>query len=152
MLKDFLIKGSLEEVYILSVVAIIVIAIFAFAAASIVFMIFYNIKEERSLTLVEKSLLTIVALALSVLSIMCFKVTISKTLELFELQSVLDRKIEEVYDVTKTGNQLIFNRQSDNYLFIEDASIAITNETNDHYTFVIRNHMHQIKKSVVTEK
>ena len=152
MLKDFLIKGSLEEVYILSVLAIIVIAIFAFAAASIVFMIFYNIKEERSFTLVEKSLLTIVALALSVFSIMCFKVTVSKTLELFELQSVLDRKIEEVYNVTKTGNQLIFNRRSDNYLLMKDASSGVINETEDQYTFVIRNHVHQIKKSAVTEK
>lgn len=151
MLKDFLIKGSLEEVYLFSVIAIIFIAIFALAFAAIAFLIFYNI-NDKSFTRVDKILLSIVAVFLTVLSIPFFAAAGSQMSDLAEMHNVLDRKIEEAYDVTKTGNQLIFNQRLDNSTFVKDLSSAITNETDDQYTFVIRNHVHQIKKSVVTEK
>lgn len=151
MLKDFLIKGSLEEVYLFSVIAIIFIAIFALAFAAIAFLIFYNI-NDKSFTRVDKILLSIVAVFLTVLSIPFFAAAGSQMSDLAEMHNVLDRKIEEAYDVTKTGNQLIFNQRLDNSTFVKDLSSTITNETDDQYTFVIRNHVHQIKKSVVTEK
>lgn len=151
MLKDFLIKGSLEEVYLFSVIAIIFIVIFALAFAAIAFLIFYNI-NDKSFTRVDKILLSIAAVFLTVLSIPFFAAAGSQMSDLAEMHNVLDRKIEEAYDVTKTGNQLIFNQRLDNSTFVKDLSSTITNETDDQYTFVIRNHVHQIKKSVVTEK
>lgn len=151
MLKDFLIKGSLEEVYLFSVIAIIFIVIFALAFAAIAFLIFCNI-NDKSFTRVDKILLSIAAVFLTVLSIPFFAAAGSQMSDLAEMHNVLDRKIEEAYDVTKTGNQLIFNQRLDNSTFVKDLSSTITNETDDQYTFVIRNHVHQIKKSVVTEK
>lgn len=149
MLKDFLISQSIEEVYLFSIVAIVVIVIFALAFAAMAFLIFYNLS---TFTRVEKILLLIVAVCLTILSIPFFAEAGSKMSDLAEMHNVLDRKIEEVYNVTKTGNQLIFNQRSDNSTFVKDLSSTITNETDDQYTFVIRNHVHQIKKSVVTEK
>lgn len=149
MLKDFLISQSIEEVYLFSVIAIVVIVIFALAFVAIAFLIFYNL---GTFTRVEKILLSIVAVCLTILSIPFFSEAGSRMSDLAEMHNVLDRKIEEVYDVTKTGNQLIFNQRSDNSKFVKDLSSTITNETDDQYTFVIRNHVHQIKKSVVTEK
>lgn len=149
MLKDFLIGQSTDAVYLFSIAAIVVLAIFAFAFATIAFLIFDNLK---TFTRVEKILLSIVAVILTALSILFFTETGSKVSDLVEMNSLFDRKIEEVYDVTKTGNQLIFNQRSNNSTFVSDLSSTITNETDKQYTFVIRNHVHQIDKSVVTEK
>lgn len=149
MLKEFLIGQSTDVVYLFSIAAIVVLAIFAFAFATIAFLIFDNLK---TFTRVEKILLSIVAVILTALSILFFTETGSKVSDLVEMNSLFDRKIEEVYDVTKTGNQLIFNQRSNNSTFVSDLSSTITNETDKQYTFVIRNHAHQIDKSVVTEK
>lgn len=151
MLTDFLIKRSIEEVYVLSIVAIAVVVVFALAFALGAYLIISEFKE-RSSSIAAKFLLSISIIFLSVLSILFFIESSYMTCDLIEMNSLVDRKIEEVYRVTKTGNQLVFNRQSSNSMFIEDLSSTITNETDKQYTFVIRNHVHQIDKSVVTEK
>lgn len=151
MLKDFLIKQSIEEVYVLSILTIAFVAIFAFAFAFGAYLIVPDFKE-RSSSIAAKFLLSIAVIFLSILSILFFAESVSQTRDLIEMHSLVDRKTEEVYNVTKTSNQLIFNRRVDNSRFIKDLSSTITNETDKQYTFVIRNHVYQINKSVVTEK
>ena len=152
MLYDFLISQTLTDVYVGSMMVIaFMLAVFVAAPASVAFFMITSIMF-RKLDRIQKILMSLSALCFTTVALISLFFVGSKTLDLVETSSIVDQPIEQVYDVTKTGNQLFFNRKISNSMFVEDDSSAITNENEETYTIVRNNHVHQIPKSIVTEK
>lgn len=156
MLHDFLISQTLEELYVGSILLIVTILIILVAAPAIAAYISisnldyspYSTKSSAT----RKMFLSLLALLLTAVSIASLFLVGTITLNLVQTGEIVDQSIEQVYDVTKTGNRLFFNRKISNSMFVEDDSTEITNENEETYTFVRNNHVHQILKSIVTEK
>ena len=156
MLHDFLISKTLEELYVGSIFLIVAILVILVAAPAIAAHISisnldyspYSTKSSAA----RKISLSLLALCLTAVSIASLFSVGTITLDLVRTGEIVDQSIEQVYDVTKTGNRLFFNRKISNSMFVEDDSTEITNEDAKSYTFVRRNHVHQIPKSIVTEK
>lgn len=156
MLNDLLVYPDLFTVYVMSILLTAVMMIITVVSQmTIAFQIIYNLRSEdqaKSLKLIYKILLSIAVLACVVFACVSSVYVFDRIADLAETNTVIKKLIEEVYDVTKTGNQLIFNRKIDNRSFVKDSSSAITNETDTHYTIVRHEHVYQIQKSIVTEK
>lgn len=156
MLYDFLISRSLSELYVGSILLIMTILIMLVAAPAIAAYISisnldYDPYRTKS-TMTRKTLLSLLAFCLAAVSIVSLFFVGSKTLDLVQTKEIADQSIEQVYEVTKTGNQLFFNKKISNSSFLEDASESITNEDAENYTFARHDHVYQIPKSIVTEK
>ena len=152
MLYDFLIMQSFSEIYAKA----IIVSAFAFvlvvaAPLTIALTIVVNLKTQK-LDLFKKTMLSAASILLTVLALLSLFFVGKKFLDLVETQDIVDRPIEQVYEVTKTGNQLFFNKKISNSSFVEDASESITNEDAENYTFARHDHVYQIPKSIVTEK
>ena len=156
MLHDFLISQTLSELYVGSILWIVVILIMLVVAPAMTAYISisnldYSPYSTRS-SASRKMFLSLLALFLTAVSIASLFSVGMMTLNLVQTSEIVDQPIEQVYDVTKTGNRLFFNRKISNSSFIADDSTEITNENEETYTFVKRDHVHQIPKSIVTEK
>ena len=156
MLYDFLISRSLSELYVGSILLIMTILIMLVAAPAIAAHISisnldYDPYRTKS-AITRKTLLSLLALCLAAVQIVSLFFVGSKTLDLVQTKEIADQSIEQVYEVTKTGNQLFFNKKISNSSFLEDASESITNEDAENYTFARHDHVYQIPKSSVTEK
>ena len=156
MLHDFLISQNLSALYVGSILLIVTILIIFVAAPAIAAHISisnldyspYSTKSSAT----RKMFLSLLALLLTAVSIVSLFSVGTITLNLVQTGEIVDQPIEQVYDVTKTGNRLFFNRKISNSMFVEDVSTEITNENEETYTFVRNNHVHQIPRSIVTEK
>lgn len=156
MLHDFLISQTLADVYVHSILLIATILIMLVAApATAAFLCISNLDYDfdgGQSSAVRKMFLSLLALCLTAVSIASLFLVGSMTLNLVRAGEIVDQPIEQVYDVTKTGNRLFFNRKISNSMFVEDVSTEITNENEETYTFVRNNHVHQLPKSIVTKK
>lgn len=152
MLYDFLIARSFSDIYAGTIIvcAFMLIAVVA-APLTVAFTIVVNLKDQK-LDLLKKMMLSALALLLTCPAFLSLLFIGTKVLDIAEAHDIVDQPIEQVYDVTKTGNQLFFNKKISNSSFIEDVSSDITNEDAENYTFVRHDHVYQIPKSIVTEK
>ena len=152
MLHDFLIAQTLTDVYVNTILMLsFMLAVFIAAPASIAFLMFVNLLN-RNLDRIQKILLVSSAICFTIVSLISLLFVGVKTIDLAQTGEIVDQPIEQVYDVTKTGNQLFFNKKISNSSFIKDVSSEITNEDAENYTFVRHDHVYQIPKSIVTEK
>lgn len=152
MLYDFLITRSFADIYAGTIIvcAFMLIAVVA-APLTVSRMIVMNLKDQN-LNLLKQIMLSLAALLLTCPAILSLFFIGTKVLDIAEAHDIVNQPIEQVYDVTKTGNQLFFNKKISNSSFIKDVSSDITNEDAENYTFVRHNHVYQIPKSIVTEK
>lgn len=152
MLYDFLISQTLTDVYVGSMMMIaFMLAVFVAAPASVAFFMLTSIMF-RKLDRIQKILMSLSALCFTTVAIISLFFIGEKAIDLVETSRIVNQSIEQVYDVTKTGNQLFFNKKISNSSFIKDVSSEITNEDAENYTFVRHDHVYQIPKSIVTEK
>lgn len=152
MLNDFLIYPDLTDVYVNSILLLaFMLAVFVAAPTSVAFFIAVNLKV-RKFDKVQKILSILSATCFAAVAMISLFFVGTRSLDLVQTEEILDRRIEQVYDVTKTGNQLFFNKRISNSSFIEDVSTSITNEDAENYTFARHDHVYQIPKSIVTEK
>lgn len=156
MLHDFIISQTLTDLQVYSILLIVTILIILVAAPAMAAYISssnldYDPHSTRS-SASRKMFLSLLALFLTAVSIASLFLAGMIMLNLVQTIEIVDQPIEQVYDVTKTGNRLFFNRKISNSMFVEDDSAEITNENEETYTFVKRDHVHQIPKSIVTEK
>ena len=152
MLNDFLIYPNLTDVYINSMLLLaFMLAVFVAAPASVSFFIAVNLKV-RKFDRVQKILSILSATCFAAVAMISLFFVGTRSLDIVQTEEILNHHIEQVYDITKTGNQLFFNRKIENFTFVKDASDAITNEDAENYTFVRHDHVYQIPKSIVTEK
>lgn len=152
MLYDFLISQTLTDVYVASMMIIaFMLAVFVAAPASVAFFMITSIMF-RKFDRIQKTLLSLSALCFTIVALVSLFFIGTRVLDIAEAHDIVDQPIEQVYDVTKTGNQLFFNKKISNSSFIKDVSSDITNEDAENYTFVRHNHVYQIPKSIVTEK
>ena len=156
MLHDFIISQTLTDLQVYSILLIVTILIILVAAPAMAAHISisnldYDPYSTRS-SASRKMFLSLLALFLTAVSIASLFLAGMITLNLVQTIEIVDQPIEQVYGVTKTGNRLFFNRKISNSMFVEDDSTEITNENEETYTFVKRDHVHQIPKSIVTEK
>lgn len=122
---------------------------------TIAFQIIFNLRYEdqaKPLKKIYKVLLSLAAIACFAFASVSSFYMFNRLVDLVNINDIVKQPIEDVYDLTKTGNQLIFNRKIENDSFIKDTTSTITNETKTYYTIVRYNHVHQIPKSIVTEK
>ena len=156
MLHDFIISQTLTDLQVYSILLIVTILIILVAApAMAAYLCMINLDYDPYSTrssASRKMILSLLALILTAVSIASLLSVGMMTLNLVQASEIVDQPIEQVYDVTKTGNRLFFNRKISNSMFVEDDSTEITNENEETYTFVKRDHVHQIPKSIVTEK
>ena len=156
MLYDFLISQNLANLYVYSILLIVTILIMLVAAPAIAaFLCISNLDYDLDggqSSATRKMFLSLLALCLTAVSIASLFLVGTITLNLVRTGEIVDQSIEQVYDVTKTGNRLFFNRKISNSMFVEDDSTEITNENEETYTIVRNNHVHQIPRSIVTEK
>ena len=156
MLHNFLISQDLADLYAYSILLIVVILIMLVAAPAIAaFLCISNLDYDLDggqSSAARKMFLSLLALCLTAVSIASLFLVGTITLNLVQAGEIVDQPIEQVYDVTKTGNRLFFNRKISNSMFVEDDSTEVTNENEETYTFVRNNHVHQIPKTIVTEK
>ena len=152
MLYDFLIMRSFSDIYAGTVIvcAFMLIAVVA-APLTVSLTIVMNLNAQK-INLSKKILLSAVALLSTCLAILSLFFIGAKVSDIAEAHDIVNQSIEQVYDVTKTGNQLFFNKKISNSSFIKDVSSEITNEDVENYTFVRHDHVYQIPKSIVTEK
>ena len=152
MLYDFLIMRSFSDIYAGTIIvcAFMLIAVVA-APLTVAFTIVVNLKDQK-LNLLKKLMLSLLALLLTCPAFLSLLFIGSIVLDIVYYKDIVDQAIEQVYDVTKTGNQLFFNKKISNSSFIKDVSSEITNEDAENYTFVRHDHVYQIPKSIVTEK
>lgn len=152
MLYDFLIMQSFADIYAGTIIVSVFMLIAVVAAPLTVSrMIVMNLKDQK-LNLLKQIMLSLAALLLTCTAILSLFFIGTKVLDIAEAHSIVNQPIEQVYDVTKTGNQLFFNKKISNSSFIKDTSESITNEDAENYTFVRHDHVYQIPKSIVTEK
>lgn len=152
MLYDFLISQTLTDVYAGSMMVIaFMLAVFVAAPATVAFFMITSM-TVRKFDRIQKTLMSLSTLCFTIIALISLFFVGSKTLDLVQTKEIADRPIEQVYDVTKTGNQLFFNKKISNSSFIKDVSSEITNEDAENYTFVRHDHVYQIPKSIVTEK
>lgn len=152
MLYDFLISQTLTDVYVGSMMVIaFMLAVFVAAPATVAFFMITSM-TVRKFDRIQKTLMSLSTLCFTIIALISLFSVGSKTLDLVQTKEIADRPIEQVYDVTKTGNQLFFNKKISNSSFIKDVSSEITNEDAENYTFVRHDHVYQIPKSIVTEK
>lgn len=152
MLYDFLISQTLTDVYVGSMMVIaFMLAVFVAAPATVAFFMI-TFMTVRKFDRVQETLTSLSALCFTIVALVSLFFVGSKTLDLVQTKEIADQPIEQVYDVTKTGNQLFFNKKISNSSFIKDVSSEITNEDAENYTFVRHDHVYQIPKSIVTEK
>ena len=152
MLYDFLISQTLTDVYVGSMMVIaFMLAVFVAAPATVAFFMITSM-TVRKFDRIQKTLMSLSTLCFTIIALISLFFVGSKTLDLVQTKEIADRPIEQVYDVTKTRNQLFFNKKISNSSFIKDASSEITNEDAENYTFVRHDHVYQIPKSIVTEK
>ena len=152
MLYDFLISQTLTDVYVGSMMVIaFMLAVFVAAPATVAFFMITSM-TVRKFDRIQKTLMSLSTLCFTIIALISLFFVGSKTLDLVQTKEIADRPIEQVYDVTKTGNQLFFNKKISNSSFIKDVSSEITNEDAENYTFVRHDHVYQIPKSIVTEK
>lgn len=152
MLYDFLISQTLTDVHVGSMMVIaFMLAVFVAAPATVAFFMITSM-TVRKFDRIQKTLMSLSTLCFTIIALISLFFVGSKTLDLVQTKEIADRPIEQVYDVTKTGNQLFFNKKISNSSFIKDVSSEITNEDAENYTFVRHDHVYQIPKSIVTEK
>ena len=152
MLYDCLISQTLTDVYVGSMMVIaFMLAVFVAAPATVAFFMITSM-TVRKFDRIQKTLMSLSTLCFTIIALISLFFVGSKTLDLVQTKEIADRPIEQVYDVTKTGNQLFFNKKISNSTFIKDVSSEITNEDAENYTFVRHDHVYQIPKSIVTEK
>lgn len=152
MLHDFLISQTLTDVYVGSMMMIaFMLAVLVAAPATVAFFMITSL-AIRKLDQIQKTLMSISALCFTVVALLSLFFVGKKVLDLVQTKEIADQSIEQVYEVTKTGNQLFFNKKISNSSFVEDASESITNEDAENYTFARHDHVYQIPKSIVTEK
>lgn len=152
MLYDFLISQTLTDVYVGSMMVIaFMLAVFVAAPATVAFFMITSM-TVRKFDRIQKTLMSLSALCFTIVALVSLFFVETKTLDLVQTKEIADQSIEQVYDVTKTGNQLFFNKKISNSSFIKDVSSDITNEDAENYTFVRHDHVYQIPKSIVTEK
>ena len=152
MLYDFLIMQSFADIYAGTIIVSVFMLIAVVAAPLTVSrMIVMNLKDQK-LNLLKQIMLSLAALLLTCTAILSLFFIGTKVLDIVDAHDIVNRPIEQVYDVTKTGNQLFFNKKISNSSFIKDVSSDITNEDAENYTFVRYDHVYQIPKSIVTEK
>jgi hypothetical protein len=143
---------SFSDIYAGTIIvcAFMLIAVVA-APLTVSLTIVMNLKDQK-LNLIKKIMLSVAALLSTCLAILSLFFIGAKVLDIAEAHDIVDQPIEQVYDVTKTGNQLFFNKKISNSSFIKDVSSEITNEDAENYTFVRHDHVYQIPKSIVNEK
>ena len=152
MLYDFLITRSFSDIYAGTIIvcAFMLIATVA-APLTVAFTIVLNLKDQK-LNLLKQIMFSLAALLLTCPAFLSLFFIGTKVLDIAEAHDIVNQPIYQVYDVTKTRNQLFFNKKISNSSFIKDTSESITNEDAENYTFVRHDHVYQIPKSIVTEK
>ena len=151
MLSQFMVYDTLADVYAHLAVVFIFAFILGFVApATISFLIACNVKKS-SINLSRKTLLSLLATCSAAIAVSTLLFLGRLTIDVAQASGQASDSIEQVYDVTKIGGHLVFNRKIQNSIFIENVSIDVEREDSSDYTFIRNNRIYQISKSAVKE-
>lgn len=151
MLSQFMVYDTLADAYAhLAVVFIFAFILGVVAPATVSFLIVYNVKNS-SINLTRKTLLSLLAACSATIAVSTLLFLGRLTIDAYQASGHVRDSIEQVYDVTKINDRLIFNRKIQNSIFIENVSVDIEREDLSDYTFIRNNRIYQIPKSVVKE-
>lgn len=151
MLSQFMVYNTLADVYAHLAIVFIFAFILCFTApATVSFLIVCNVKNS-SINLSRKTLLSLLAACSATIAVSTLLFLGRLIIDVAQASGHASDSIEQVYDVTKINDRLIFNRKIQNSIFIENASIDVEREDSSDYTFIRNNRIYQIPKSAVKE-
>lgn len=151
MLSQFMVYDTLANVYAhLAVVFIFAFILGVTAPATVSFLSVYNVKNS-SINLSRKTLLSLLAACSAAIAVSALLFLGRLIADAAQASGQASDSIEQVYDVTKINDRLIFNRKIQNSIFIENTSADIEREDSSDYTFIRNNRIYQIPKSAVKE-
>ena len=151
MLNQFMVYDTLADVYAhLAVVFIFAFILGVTTPATVSFLIVHNVKNS-SINLSRKTLLSLLAACSAAIAVSTLLFLGRLIIDVAQVSGQASDSIEQVYDVTKINDRLIFNRKIQNSIFIENASVDIEREDSSDYTFIRNNRIYQIPKSAVKE-
>ena len=151
MLNQFMVYDTLADVYAhLAVVFIFAFILGVTTPATVSFLIVRNVKNS-SINLSRKTLLSLLAACSAAIAVSTLLFLGRLIIDVAQVSGQASDSIEQVYDVTKINDRLIFNRKIQNSIFIENASVDIEREDSSDYTFIRNNRIYQIPKSAVKE-
>lgn len=151
MLSQFMIYDTLADVYAHLVIVFIFASILGVVApATISFLIMCNVKNS-SINWFKKILLSLCAACAAAAAVFSLLFVSRLIINVAQASGQTSDSIEQVYNVTKINNRLVFNRKIQNSIFIENVSVDVEREDLSDYTFIRNNRIYQIPKYVVKE-